>query len=63
VAEGHLGVVCAVHHGLMDELFAAAGAPTRLDRLDPLVGPSRCLAHLRPASDQPGEVRMASGSR
>jgi predicted ArsR family transcriptional regulator len=63
VAEGHLGVVCAVHHGLMDELLAAAGAPTRLDRLDPLVGPSRCLAHLRPASDQPGEVRMASGSR
>lgn len=63
VAEGHLGVVCAVHHGLMDELLAAAGASTRLDRLDPLVGPSRCLAHLRPAPDQPGRARLPSGSR
>jgi predicted ArsR family transcriptional regulator len=63
VAEDHLEVVCGIHHGLMDELLLAKGAPARLDRLDPLIGPSRCLARLRPVADHPGAVRPHSGSR
>jgi predicted ArsR family transcriptional regulator len=63
VAEGHLDVVCAIHQGLMDELLAAVDAPSRLDRLEPLVGPSRCLARLRPAAVDDGGARHHSGSR
>lgn len=44
VAEGHLEVVCAVHRGLMDGMLDELGTSARVDRLDPLVGPSRCVA-------------------
>lgn len=63
VAEGHLDIVCAIHHGLMDELLAAVDAPSRLDRLEPLVAPSRCLARLRPGPDQAGGAHRPSGPR
>lgn len=49
VAEGHLEVVCAVHRGLMDGMLDELGAPARVDRLDPLVGPSRCVARFTSA--------------
>lgn len=42
----HLGVVCAVHRGLMQGLLDGLEAPLRVDALDPLVGPSHCVARL-----------------
>ena len=42
----HLGVVCAVHRGLMQGLLDGIDAPLRVDTLDPLVGPSHCVARL-----------------
>ncbi len=44
VAEGHLEVVCAVHRGIMDGMLAELGAPAVVERLDPLVAPTRCVA-------------------
>lgn len=44
VAEGHLDIVCAVHRGIMDGMLDELGAPVRVERLDPLVAPSRCVA-------------------
>lgn len=46
VATGHLEVVCAVHRGLMQGLLGALDAPAEVDRLEPLVAPSHCIAHL-----------------
>jgi predicted ArsR family transcriptional regulator len=44
VAEGHLDIVCAVHQGIMEGMLEELGAPERVERLDPLVAPSRCVA-------------------
>lgn len=51
VAEGHLDVVCAVHRGIMEGMLDELGAAARVERLDPLVAPSRCVARFssRPA--------------
>lgn len=46
VATRHLDVVCAVHRGLMEGLLEAVDAPLGVTRLDPLVAPSQCVAHL-----------------
>lgn len=63
VAEGHLDVVCAVHQGLMDGMLAEVGSPLRVERLDPLVGPSRCVAHLRIVSSGPVDTRGSRAAR
>jgi predicted ArsR family transcriptional regulator len=46
LAEKHADVVCAAHLGLMQGAMQAWGAPVSVDRLDPLVEPDLCLAHL-----------------
>lgn len=46
VAEAHNDVVCSVHMGLMRGVLEETGAPVRAVSLEPLVEPSRCLAHL-----------------
>lgn len=47
VAEGHHDVVCSVHLGLMRGMLEQMGAPVSASMLEPLVEPSRCLAHLQ----------------
>lgn len=63
VATGHLPVVCAVHRGLMEGLLGELGSPITVDRLDPLVEPGLCVAHLvRPAPGM-AATREASSAR
>ena len=47
VAEANHDVVCGVHLGLMRGMLAQMEAPVEAERLEPLVEPSRCIAHLR----------------
>jgi predicted ArsR family transcriptional regulator len=54
VAEQHRDVVCSLHLGLIRGVLAEARAPLLADRLEPLVEPSLCLAHLAPAKRKPG---------
>lgn len=46
VAEAHHDVVCSVHLGLIHGILDRAQAPVRAETLEPLVEPSRCIAHL-----------------
>jgi predicted ArsR family transcriptional regulator len=48
VAEEHRDVVCSLHLGLMRGALKEVRAPLGVDRLDPFVEPSLCLAHLTP---------------
>lgn len=50
VAETHHEVVCSVHHGLIGGILEQIGAPLDAGQLEPLVEPSRCIAHLRRTS-------------
>jgi predicted ArsR family transcriptional regulator len=58
VAEGHLDIVCAVHQGIMEGMLEELGAPERVERLDPLVAPSRCVARF---TDRPRRRVVAAG--
>lgn len=49
IAEDHRDVVCSVHSGLMRGALKEVHAPLGVDRLEPFVEPSLCLAHLGPA--------------
>jgi predicted ArsR family transcriptional regulator len=46
VAQEHPEVVCSIHLGLMNGLLAELDAPLEVDRLDPFVEPSLCVASL-----------------
>lgn len=46
VAAEHNEVVCSIHLGLMRGVLEQIGAPATVDTLEPLVEPSRCVAHL-----------------
>lgn len=46
VAQGHNDVVCSVHLGLIRGILDQVEAPVSADTLEPLVEPSRCIAHL-----------------
>lgn len=46
VAERHHDVVCSVHLGLIRGVLEQTNAPVRAESLEPLVEPSRCVAHL-----------------
>ncbi|WP_330342045.1 hypothetical protein [Streptomyces sp. NBC_00557] len=48
VAEEHREVVCSLHLGLMRGVLKEVRAPLSVDRLEPFVEPSLCLAHLAP---------------
>jgi predicted ArsR family transcriptional regulator len=53
IAEGHRNVVCSIHLGLIRGILDQARAPLVADTLEPLVEPSRCLAHLTRAGSVP----------
>jgi predicted ArsR family transcriptional regulator len=46
VAASHHDVVCSVHLGLIRGVLDHMGAPLAAGALEPLVEPSRCIAHL-----------------
>jgi predicted ArsR family transcriptional regulator len=48
VAVQQQDVVCSLHLGLMRGVLDEVRAPVQADRLDPLVEPTVCLAHLTP---------------
>ena len=47
LARTNTAVVCGVHQGLISEAMRQFGEPDADVRLEPFVGPSRCLAHIR----------------
>jgi predicted ArsR family transcriptional regulator len=47
LAEGAPQVVCTLHHGIIDGALAASGSAETVDRLDPFVEPTLCIAYLR----------------
>lgn len=49
-AKAHPGVVCSLHLGLMRGALAELGGALDTERLDPLVQPALCIAHLRRAA-------------
>ncbi|WP_225849006.1 metalloregulator ArsR/SmtB family transcription factor [Streptomyces sp. HPF1205] len=51
VAEEHRDVVCSLHLGLMRGALQEVRAPMGVDRLEPFVEPSLCLAHLTPVEE------------
>ncbi|MFJ6070866.1 helix-turn-helix transcriptional regulator [Streptomyces sp. NPDC093065] len=46
LAEGHRDIVCSLHLGIMRGALKEVRAPLRVDRLEPFVAPSLCVAHL-----------------
>ena len=52
LVESRTHVVCPMHLGLMQGAMAAAHSPATVERLEPFVEPSLCLAHLGPAPDR-----------
>lgn len=46
IARDDQTVPCGVHLGLMEGVLEAVGAPGQVDRLEPFVTPSLCVAHL-----------------
>jgi predicted ArsR family transcriptional regulator len=50
LARANTAVVCGVHQGLIAEGMRRFGEPDAEVRLDPFVGPARCLAHIRRAA-------------
>lgn len=47
-AQQHREVVCAVHLGLMRGLLSEIDAPVDVERLEPFVEPTLCIAHVVP---------------
>ncbi|QZT60447.1 helix-turn-helix transcriptional regulator [Mycolicibacterium austroafricanum] len=65
----HGTMICAVHLGLMQGALDRMRGPVTVDRLEPLVEPDLCVAHLAPASAgnagspaQPGGRKSSSQS-
>ncbi|MFI0353293.1 helix-turn-helix transcriptional regulator [Actinomadura sp. 9N407] len=46
IAERHQDIICPLHLGLIQGALAEMNAPITAERLDPLVEPNLCLAHL-----------------
>ena len=53
IAEEHQDIVCSLHLGLMRGALKEVRAPLRVDRLEPFVAPSLCLAHLARTEGRP----------
>jgi predicted ArsR family transcriptional regulator len=65
VAEEQQEVVCSLHLGLMRGALKEVRAPMDIDRLEPFVEPSLCLAHLVDQTDEtsePGETDRTGGT-
>ncbi|OJY53257.1 helix-turn-helix domain-containing protein [Pseudonocardia sp. 73-21] len=56
VAAQHGEVVCSLHLGLMRGVLAEVRAPLKVDRLEPFVEPTLCVAHLMPVARRPTGV-------
>lgn len=58
---GHLGVVCAVHRGLMQGLLDESDSALRVGSLEPLVAPDHCIARLvrRPPTAGPRQEAIS----
>ncbi|GAA1422493.1 helix-turn-helix domain-containing protein [Streptomyces thermospinosisporus] len=52
IAAEHREVVCSLHLGLMRGVLKEVRAPVSVDRLEPFVEPSLCLARLTRAQDE-----------
>jgi predicted ArsR family transcriptional regulator len=66
VAESNRDIVCSVHLGLLRGALREMGAPLRATRLEPMVKPSLCIAHLlpnRPEGGPPHEPHRRPGHR
>lgn len=50
LAERSPQVICTLHRGIIDGALAEAGSKQAVERLDPFVEPSLCVARLRAAS-------------
>ena len=50
LAERYPRVVCSLHAGIIDGALQELGAPVEVDRLEPWVTPTTCIARLRPSS-------------
>lgn len=48
LAERYPRVVCSLHAGIIDGAFQELGAPVEVERLEPWVTPTMCVAWLRP---------------
>ncbi len=48
LAEASPHVVCTLHHGIVDGALEEMGSAQRVERLDPFVEPTLCIAHLHP---------------
>jgi predicted ArsR family transcriptional regulator len=49
LAETNPEVICTLHHGIVDGALAQTGTGVEVERLDPFVEPTLCVAHLRKA--------------
>ncbi|MFF0644042.1 hypothetical protein ACFYVV_10585 [Streptomyces tendae] len=58
-AEEHRDTVCSLHLGLIRGALKEVPAPLGVDRLDPFVEPSLCLAHLSRADEHRAPDRAA----
>lgn len=47
LAAAHPEIVCALHHGLIEGALAATGGDVGVERLEPFVEPTLCIATLR----------------
>lgn len=47
LAEASPQIVCTLHHGIVDGALEEMGSAQRVERLDPFVEPTLCIAHLR----------------
>jgi predicted ArsR family transcriptional regulator len=47
LAEGSPQVICTLHHGIVDGALEESGSGQSVERLDPFVEPTLCIAHLR----------------
>ncbi|MFI8091003.1 helix-turn-helix transcriptional regulator [Streptomyces sp. NPDC086080] len=52
IAADHRDLVCSLHLGLMRGALKEVRAPLDVDRLEPFVEPSLCLAHLTPVKQR-----------
>lgn len=50
LVDTHGEMICALHLGLMQGALTEMRGPVTVDRLDPLVEPDLCVAHLAPTS-------------
>lgn len=57
VAQDYQEVVCSIHLGLMNGILAELDAPLEVDRLDPFVEPTLCVASLSRKAAQAGKSK------